>query len=1121
MTPWRDNEPHMDEPEKLDGPDLRLSETEATVLRELSRRERDAAFPRLSHAYRRLLELSRGDDPIDAVLVAHLAREVLSAAPGALGVELVRGRLEYENRVRELSQSWPSESRSGEPPAGTVQELRRLLEDDDDATGRAREGARALFAQEDRAQAGFVPDPSIDRWIDLSKRGSGLAHRIRNLDRDLPAVVEARRLVDELSATLLATIAPFFASIGEIDRVLAFEAPDEGDARHVADLLRTASQYAYFFERASASWLRPLASIRRFLTSSAELVDVGGGYVRAPDWPQGRYLARVALSDPALIVTLVMQVPATTNPRVVSAMVAIARALPSDHATGLTQRIGERMSIPLAIEYAGIDAAALARDLAQAGHATGAARLLMSIVDAAIASRREDEWHLEQVLAGPLDAIAVAGGNLGPLRRRLHRSIGRKGPARDYSTIWLRRVDRRPQFRPDEAWLLANGLYRALLREPLGPGRTLTRELLATGETVFRRIALAAIAQRPELAETSDGFLSDAARSDDPSGTRFEFRRALGVLWAAASEPAKEALLRYAEAATEADEISERLSEGDFPGAPGPEAVRRDWRSRLLFEVREVIPNEWKDRLGPLDPVEDEGPSEPTADWVGAASPVTEDDLGAMGPDAVLVFLRDWTPTVSWSFDDPSLEGLANAASAMIVERVGEFAALGVRISRLRAQLVAAITSAIERGLRENRIRDRESALRLILDIGEAFPIVNGADLWARQVARDIAGTIARAASEEFLTELDGPRALALVRVLLQHSDPTPESQVQDVAGGYDVGMLALNSVRGQATTAAIELLLEARRRARLDLLAKTSAALRTVVASDFSPSVRAAIGLRLPWLLGRDAEHQEEWLRLLFGPGVPEVAKKSTWDAYLLYARFFADTAQLLAGQYGAAVVGLSARPTEESGRPRDADEQLGAHVAMAHLNALPVEADGRWLAQFYERAADWLRARTTRWIAEQVAAEGSPPKIRARARAFVIGRVEQANASVDAHELKAMGWVAGATQDEGEILERILLPALERSGGAIENEPRVAGLIARCSSDMPIAAAKALRLLIEGDPWQSLPHIAAAEIRQALEALMGLDIDDARGIAEDVIHTLGAHGFREYRDLLGDGPI
>jgi hypothetical protein len=329
----------VDENGKHERLDVRLTETEATVLRELTQRDYGAVAPRLARSYRRLLELSRSDDAVDAVLVAHLVREILSALPGAFGIELPKEHLEYENRIENLSRAWPADARAADPPRKVLQGIRHLLEEHDRASGRARRGPRALFQQEDRARAGFVPDPAIDRWVDLSRRGSELAHGIAAIGRELPSPDESRRLVDELTATLVAAIAPYFVGIGEVDRLLAIENPSDDDGRRVAALLRTASQFAYFFDRADKEWLRPLAGVRRLLTNPPGLIDVGGGYVRAPDWPQGRFLARVAGGDPELVAELVQRVPSTSNPRVVALISEIARVLPGDIAARLVPHI--------------------------------------------------------------------------------------------------------------------------------------------------------------------------------------------------------------------------------------------------------------------------------------------------------------------------------------------------------------------------------------------------------------------------------------------------------------------------------------------------------------------------------------------------------------------------------------------------------------------------------------------------------------------------------------------------------------------------------------------------------------------------------------------------------------
>jgi hypothetical protein len=736
----------------------------------------------------------------------------------------------------------------------------------------------------------------------------------------------------------------------------------------------------------------------------------------------------------------------------------------------------------------------------------------------AIASRRDAGWYLERALAEPIDAIARAGGDIGAtLRPRLATAINQEGPLRHYPTMLLTRVDIRPRHHVDKIWCLANALFRVLLESRLESAKALTFELLVEPQRTFARVALAAVAQRPDLLDKSDAVLLEAARFDDANTTRYEFRRALAALWSTASVDAQEAVLRYAESAEEAVEISERLAADKVPDYPSANELRRQWRSQLLFRIREAIPVEWLERIGPLDLLEDDGPLEPRVETWSPKSPVTEDELAAMEPEAVIGVLDRWATADTSRFDAPGPEGLAVAVAGAVVSRLQEFSLMGPVVANVHPRFVTAITSAIERGLREDQIHDHASAVTFTLGIGEALLLGARPNQSSTEARRNIAEIIAMGSSRNVLNHTESAAAMELLRLLLQDIDPTPQSEEGDAASRHDVGMLALNSVRGAATTAMIELLLQLRRAERAELADETAAILRALIGADDSRSVRAAVGIRLPWLLDKDGDYRSQWLDILFGAGVPPTAREATWDAYLLFSRFFLDTASFLADQYGTAISSLADRGQDDRRLSRDRDERLGIHVAMAHLFELPAEAHGQWLSKFYERAADWLRARVTRWVAEQAATHDAAPAMRERARAVLRDRIGRGNDVLQAEELRAIGWVARTPDFEVEVLEGIVLPALERTGGATDDETGVADLVARCSTTKPMVAAKALRLLVSGDTWHALPHIAGNNLRQALAVLAVGDDAEARTISHGIVHTLGALGFPEYRDLLG----
>jgi hypothetical protein len=1097
---------------------LQLTRAETTVLDELLRREKGSPHPRLAEAYRRLLQLARSTDSIDAILVAHLVREILSTTPGALGIGLPREQLVYQNELEQLSQAWPSQSRSGEPPEATLTMLRRLLDEHDRASARARAGPQALLTREDRGRSGFVPSPAIDRWLGLAGQGAGLAHRLQNLDRELPTAVEVRRLVEELTSTLLASIAPFYSGIDELDKLLDFPHPTEADAERAASLLRMPEQYAYFFDRANSRWLNPLSKVRRLLTSPPDLVDVGGGYVRPPDWPQGRFLIRVASVDPDAVAKVVGKVRATTNPIAVGLIVQVALALPLSHAAQLVGGIRLRMSTPLVLEYAGLDAASLAQTLALGGHVEAGMSLLSAVIDAAIANPRESEWHLEQILGSSVDSVVRAGGEIGPfLRRRLLRLVNQMGILRRYSTMIVGRIDRQPRYGADKVWFLANALMRVLLAAPLATARAMTSKLLTDRGGTLGRVGLAAVAHRPELLENADAILLASARFDDSNSTRYEFRRALGVVWSAASEAAQQILLSYAEAASEAQAISERLAAEGVANAPTPDELRRLWRSRLLFTIKEAIPREWSDRLGPFDDVEEDGPPEPTVDTFSPISPLSEGELATIEPAAMISLFHDWEAKKVSLFDGPSAEGLAIAAAKAVTSRIEEFRNLGAKFATVDPQFIGPITSAVVQGLRDNQIASPGAGMSFVFGVGAVLIPAGGTDPWLSDIKRNIAEVISNAARKDLLDDATSIAAFGMLRQLLQVGDSTLGSEDVDVDSSHEIGLLALNGVRGPTTTAMIDLLQSVRRRSQSELADEVATVLRSTVEGDYSRSVRAAIGTRLPWLLDQDSEHRAEWLALLFGAGIPASAKAASWDAYLLYSTFFKATVSVLHAQYAESAGRLEVLSGTDPGRRGDRDERLGIHLVMAHLMALPEEAEGRWVAQFYETAPDWLRARVSRFIAERAASEDGGPDLRQRARAFLRSRVKPDAQSGD-DELRAIGWAARARDSEQEVLEHIILPALVLTNGASDDETGIADLIARLAHIEPVAAARSLQLLVAGDSWHALPRLAGDDLRLALRTLRASRNSEAREISASIIHTLGALGFHEYRHLISD---
>lgn len=1089
---------------------VRLTEAEQVVHQRLSEQESEAGVARLAATYLRVLALSRTGDAVDGVLAAHLVRELVAALPIAAGVPVARGHTDYESHARRIAADWPLAGRLSPPSEGALTAIREMLVDHERASHRARSGPDALLRQLDPARAPASPSASVRRWLVLSRRATGYAHAIKETNSPLPDPALIRRLTEELTSVLFGALAPWFVTIAAVDQMLQLEAPTEAEAQRLLAMLASPSQLSYCYDRASAGWLSVLAAADLGLMQPPGLIEVDGGFM-APDWPQGRYLARIAPERPAEVARLATRVGDSDNPRVLRILLQVALSLPEGAAAGLVPGLTRRLTTAPGFDMAAVEVGRLIGNLAAGGASLLAAKLLSTAVVAAGTEGREHAWHLQQVLAG-VEAVAEAGDIAGQgLLKALKAALKVEDGPRRYSALWLPSIERRPEFGLSRVWLLANAILRLMLAAPTDRATRLTARLMATRQEVAQRIALAAVGERPDVLLDPDALvLAGSGRL----GTLPEYRRALRSAWPRCGDAARASLLAYA---AEAMPVVMRL---DAAGVSDPseadEAIRR-WRSLLLGSVSDLLPEAWAQEFGPLQAIPDV--VRPVVAWRRSGNPTQTTYLAERPAAEVVAFLDGWTEPTEPTFEGPSstLDGLSATAGEIVPSRLAEFLPRAADIARLRPQIVAAIVGGLERSIRAGSFTAAPAAVRFALDVFESTPTTD--DEWHRQLLRNVAGVIEQAAIREQLVIAEYPPARRALMAMLVRQ---PESGWNDrgISAGWDAGMVALNTLRGDICAALLAMLFEAGRLDQRGEVGHLSAALRAALGDpDGAVPVRAAIGMRLPWLLGHDREHQAEWVELLFGSDVPDAQQRPCWQAYLLYTGVFAETINLLGAAYERALVETPMEVADER-NPRDDREQLGVHVAWAHLMGLQVEADGRWLARFYERAADPIRARVTRWVAEQAASDDADPATRARARLILEGRVAGGRVGADGSELEAISWIAPLSDHAEQVLIGIVLPALRETAGRTENEPGVTELAARLADVVPAASAETLHLLVVGDRSQSLPHVAGDALRRALASLVRSPDAVARAIATDTVHTLGAQGFLDFRDLLAGYP-
>lgn len=198
--------------------------------------------PSLGELYEGAVSLAYGPKlPGHIRFIAHAVREIRNGLPAALSATVRRGRLEYPDRLDQLTEAW---TRYGYPLDGTlpvappahteevpspdivlprplVAQVAALLRDHQGARVRTREAAVHLFeACIPRDQ--FTPDwvvPVIDQWLDVTGWFMSRTHDSGEPDAAYEAQVRGQF---ELFETILGTLSrEFFATLEGIDAILA------------------------------------------------------------------------------------------------------------------------------------------------------------------------------------------------------------------------------------------------------------------------------------------------------------------------------------------------------------------------------------------------------------------------------------------------------------------------------------------------------------------------------------------------------------------------------------------------------------------------------------------------------------------------------------------------------------------------------------------------------------------------------------------------------------------------------------------------------------------------------------------------------------------------------------
>jgi hypothetical protein len=661
-----------------------------------------------------------------------------------------------------------------------------------------------------------------------------------------------------------------------------------------------------------------------------------------------------------------------------------------------------------------------------------------------------------------------------------------------------------------------------------GPNETIKAVEFLEGRPtkVFHRIAFDIIRrQRQVVPDLVAAHLTNHAFFDDAS-LRHEYDHLACEAFGQLSPPQQNAILTWIEQGPPPS-THERWEQhaGQQHPAENWELYTKYWQLDRLTPIADSLPSSWHERyrqliaeIGPVPPVPQEGYLD--------TSPVTQEDLARMTPQAILDYLRGWEPGEREHV--LSREGLGRALAGVVAENPTQFDTLTIQLRTLHPTYV----QWYFRGLREAIQKGRTCTWQVALDLAGWAAAEHDARKTEDLVTRDGATwrdtgsviadvlTFAVTKTPDIIPYRHREQVWQVLSTFVEDPEPTPQYELEYGPPNMEPYTLALNSTRGKAMEAVIQYALWVRRARNdeyrgFDDLSEVRAVLDQHLdpVHDSSLAIRSVYGRFFPWIVLLDQDWAAERAKTIFDGELGQAA----WEAYLTYCPVYDDTAKLLTGQYDQAITTLAKAPPKS--RPQnDTANHLGQHLIARYWRG-QLALDQGLFARFFAEAPEDLRAAAIRFAGRALSnTEGTvDAEVLRRLTTFWVSRRQIANSALDRHrrELAGFGfWFASGKLDDEWALQQLRdILALVHT---IDDDFLVLQQLAKLAAVFPLATVECLAAFAPGD--QNYWRIMASEkeVRSVLRTALAGEDHVAQRAARDLVNRLGALGYSGYRTIL-----
>ena len=923
----------------------------------------------------------------------------------------------------------------------------------------------------------------------------------------------------------------------------------------------------YFFrgfgQRQAAEWLIPLRDAGYFRHPPAPVFDARTQTTYLPPWPASQYLVRIASLAPQQVCEVILAIPPSENVHVYADCLDAACQMPA----AISQQLVPRAINWLDLFYQWLlpeKAGALITHLAQGGENDAALQLFAAFLDRFPHLRSTyDPWNYARILRQALPVLLTSAGLrvLVLLADRLGECLSSDETdiaiAYRYSSSWRPMIETIGEERMEEmggiGHLLISLVRQAAelaIRQGLAPIQEVLPPLQAHPSFVFSRLVLYLLSLFPVQAPEAVARALTNRQLFANADVRREYVLLLQAAFGHLAPTDQEVILRWIEdgpgGLAEQRAAYERHNREPFTDEMATR-YRQQWQRDWYARFGPVLPSASQQRYaallevcGPAELPETTYPRFIIGSWV-SSSPKSVEELATTGARELVAFLKAWRPEQP---EDPLrsspsapglLEALKNAASVAPLR----FSRYGRHFRALPPDTIVAILNGLIEAIKQQQPISWAGVLDLCLSVArkrtrrtrEGRIITQ--PRWkeaCRQVLDLLTLGCREAGSAPPLALRE--RVWIVLHLLTLDSNPAPAEERPVDSDRRDRIDLAETTVRGKALVGVLAYAEWVIRSSNLEetgvepdgLPVEVQAVLNDHLdkSHDPSPAVHSFYGQAIPRLHQLDPAWAARHLERIFPRS--EVARpywQAAWDAYCGLWRPGTALFAFLEDDYRYAIDELEryARPRASAFEP---EGWLVFHlIFLACQGIIAPNEPGGLLADFFAKTPRALRWLFWEGIGTDLARTSEPLSdgMRSRLQTLWEWRLaelmhQRAQGTVDAGELAPFRWwFTSGKFPIGWSLRQ--LEATLGLHGTVDAPATMAERLAELSEAAPLPAVRCLSLLLPAtrDAWK--PGDWPQQVRTIVGHALASDDGEARRLAIEVVHRLGAQG-EDYREVL-----